>query len=184
MSSPSEMQYVYIPNLVGRQMLRVPVEVPDLRPSSPNLHLNTTYASKNPRTTPSREASPTPSVTISEIRKSWIAVSGIAKPFRSCEDILVGKPEDWRSVSKPHDDEACQGKMILGGPKLWRGRIAIDETVSPVIVTQDGDYSMSHSFALSFLFASRLTPSMMFLTAPFGSMSFLIKFSLWVMSTL
>ncbi|KAF2799868.1 hypothetical protein K505DRAFT_320909, partial [Melanomma pulvis-pyrius CBS 109.77] len=66
MSSP---QYVYIPNLVGRQMLRIPVLPCDedmsisttIESSSPFLTLHTTATSM---TTPSfsRDASPAPSV--------------------------------------------------------------------------------------------------------------------------
>jgi len=64
MSAP---QYVYIPNLVGRQMLRIPIlaceEEPTttVAPSVPQLRLDTTSTSMAPQPY-SRDSSPAPSV--------------------------------------------------------------------------------------------------------------------------
>ncbi|KAF2121140.1 hypothetical protein BDV96DRAFT_563668 [Lophiotrema nucula] len=66
MSSPVEIQYVYIPNLVGRQMLRVPVlPCDELDKTSTNitstpLKVNTSTFVSRPSYT--RESSPTVSI--------------------------------------------------------------------------------------------------------------------------
>ena len=58
----AEIQYVYIPNLLGRQMLRVPLEVESYVTPAPSLKLNTAYALLSPRPTLSRTVSPTVSI--------------------------------------------------------------------------------------------------------------------------
>lgn len=66
-SQTASIQYMYIPNLVGRQMLRVPVlpcEEQTLQ-TTPALSLNTT--SEPMKDTYSREASPSPSVSVEEV---------------------------------------------------------------------------------------------------------------------
>lgn len=67
MSSP-QYQYVYIPNLVGRQMLRIPIEdmsaentIPTTTTTTTPLSLNTTSTSSSSSSF-SRETSPAPSV--------------------------------------------------------------------------------------------------------------------------
>lgn len=68
----SDLQYVYIPNLVGRQMLRIPVMAnddgdhdeqpqPQNTTTAPKLSLTTSSASS------SREASPSPSVSVESV---------------------------------------------------------------------------------------------------------------------
>ncbi|KAF2467618.1 uncharacterized protein BDR25DRAFT_305399 [Lindgomyces ingoldianus] len=68
MSSPTPVKYVYIPNLVGRQMLRIPVllcedtfETADAPTIAPTLNLDIPAASVA-TTSSSRATSPAPSV--------------------------------------------------------------------------------------------------------------------------
>lgn len=60
--SPPEIQYVYIPNLVGRQMLRIPID--DVEAEGQISLPTTVKSAKEPMTRESstRESSPAPSV--------------------------------------------------------------------------------------------------------------------------